>query len=78
MVRKMSLKRLLGRYNSEESGFLCRINQDDMHELHALEDRGGFRKSGEKMSSKYDFVPSDEEMSEYISKSLGRLLGNGK
>lgn len=77
-MKKMSLERLLGRYSSEESGFLCKINQDNIYELHELEDRGGFRKSGEKMDPKYDFIPSEEEMNKYISESLGRLLGNGK
>lgn len=74
----MGLERLLGRYSPEESGFLRRINQEDIYELHELEDRGGFRKSGEKMSAKYNFIPSEEEMDEYISKSLEGLLGNEK
>lgn len=30
------------------------------------------------MDPKYDFLPNEEEMDEYISESLGRLLGNGK
>lgn len=57
---------------------LQKLNRDDSFALHEFENRHGFSRAGEKMDPKYDFLPNEEEMDEYISESLGRLLGNGK
>lgn len=78
MENKIGLETLLGRYSAEQTEVLRKINRDDSFALHEFENRGGFWKAGEKMDPKYDFLPNEEEMDEYISESLGRLLGNGK
>lgn len=74
----MGLEMLLGRYSAEQTEVLRKINRDDSFALHEFETRHGFSKAEEKMDPKYDFLPNEEEMDEYISESLRRLLGNGK
>lgn len=74
----MSLEKLLGRYSAEETEFMRQMDQNESYKRHGAESRGGFWKAGEKMAAKYDFLPSQEEMDEYIAKSLGRLFGNAE
>lgn len=78
LTDKMGLEILLGRYSAEQTEVLRKINRDDSFAMHEFENRHGFSKAGEKMDPKYDFLPNEEEMDEYISESLGRLLGNGE
>ena len=44
----MGLEILLGRYSTEQTEVLRKINRDDSFALHEFENRGGFWKAGEK------------------------------
>ena len=61
----MSLEKLLGRYNDEETKLLRQINKDDKNKLN-------------KMNPEYNFIPTDEEQDNYIQASLEKLLHNNK
>ena len=68
---KHPFEMLSGQYTPEETEFLKRINQED--DL-------GFKKANDRENSKIDLniIPSEEEMQEYINKSLEGLLGKQK
>lgn len=61
----MSLEKLLGRYNDEQTKLLRQINKDDKNKLN-------------KMNPEYNFIPKDEEQDNYIQASLEKLLHNNK
>lgn len=61
----MSLEKLLGRYNDEQTKLLRQINKDDKNKLN-------------KMNPEYIFIPTDKEQDNYILASLDKLLHNNK
>lgn len=61
----MSLHKLLGRYNDEQTKLLSQINKDDRNKLN-------------KMNPEYNFMPTDKEQDNYIQTSLKQLLHNNK
>lgn len=74
----MELENLLGRYSEEEQLFLQKVKKKRPRDSHSTESRGGMMKIGRKMDSKFDFLPTEEEIDRYISDSLGRLLSHGE
>ena len=61
----MSLEKLLGRYNDEQTKLLRQINKDDKNKLN-------------KMNHEYIFIPTDKEQDNYIQARLDKLLHNNK
>lgn len=61
----MSLHKLGGRDNDEQTKLLSQINKDDRNKLN-------------KMNPEYNFMPTDKEQDNYIQTSLKQLLHNNK
>lgn len=74
----MKLEGLLGRYSQEEQIFLRKVKKERVKNIHSTESRGGMMRIGRKMDPKLDFLPTAQEMDEYISDSLRRLFGDGE
>ena len=74
----MKLEGLLGRYSQEEQIFLRKVKKERVKDIHSTESRGGMMRIVRKMDPKFDFLPTAQEMDEYISDSLRRMFGDGK
>lgn len=74
----MMLDNLLGRYSQEEQEFILEMKKSRVKRVLSTESRGGMMRVGRKMDPELNFLPTSEEMDEYISNSLRSIFGNAE
>lgn len=74
----MGLENLLGRFSEEEQEFLREVKRPRINNAQSSESRGGMMTVGRRMESRFNFLPSEDEINEYISNSLRSLFGDGE
>jgi len=72
------LDNLLGRYSQEEQEFILEMKKSRVKRVLSTESRGGMMRVGRKMDPELNFLPTSEEMDEYISNSLRSIFGNAE
>ncbi len=69
---------MLGRYSQEEQEFILEMKKSRVKRVLSTESRGGMMRVGRKMDPELNFLPTSEEMDEYISNSLRSIFGNAE
>lgn len=74
----MELEKLLGKFDQEEQEFLNKIKKDQTKSTHTTESRGGMMGVGTKTDSKYSFLPTIDEVENYLDKRRRSIVNSGR